>query len=179
MPCPCFTAAAPVWRAWKCCGVAAPAKGKGLRLRHNWAMAPAPGRPRGGGGSRSTSYKPGTRSCAEPQFSLLCAFLYLKGFARDSGGLVQRDLDLAALFGDSGRQIALSGLEIGLGEVLVWHRMWQHPDYEARMSASLSRPRSRPFWLLHATFLLHVVLHWLMLPHGALASLRGWRVATS
>jgi hypothetical protein len=35
------------------------------------------------------------------------------------------------------------------------------------------------FWLRHATFLLHVVLHWLMLPHGALASLRGWRVATS
>ncbi len=36
-----------------------------------------------------------------------------------------------------------------------------------------------PFWLRHATFLLHVVLHWLMLPHGALASLRGWCVATS
>jgi hypothetical protein len=35
------------------------------------------------------------------------------------------------------------------------------------------------FWLRHATFLLHVVVHWLMLPHGALASLRGWRVTTS
>jgi len=36
-----------------------------------------------------------------------------------------------------------------------------------------------PFWLRHGTFLLHVVLHWLMVPHGALASLRGWRVTTS
>ncbi len=36
-----------------------------------------------------------------------------------------------------------------------------------------------PFWLRHATFLLHAVLHWLMLPHGALASLRGWRMTTS
>ncbi len=24
---------------------------------------------------------------------------------------------------------------IGLGEVLVWHRMWRHPDYEVRTSA--------------------------------------------
>ncbi len=45
--------------------------------------------------------------------------------------------------------------------------------------ASLSRPRSSPFWLRHAIFLLHVVLHWLILPHGALASLRGRRVTTS
>ena len=36
-----------------------------------------------------------------------------------------------------------------------------------------------PFWLRHATFLQHVVLHSLMSPHGALASLRGRRVATS
>ncbi len=52
-------------------------------------------------------------------------------------------------------------------------------DARGGMSASLSRPRSSPFWLRHAIFLLHVVLHWLILPHGALASLRGQRVATS
>jgi hypothetical protein len=34
--------------------------------------------------------------------------------------------------GDSGGKIALSGLEIGLGEVLGWHQMWRHPAYEAQ-----------------------------------------------
>ncbi len=36
---------------------------------------------------------------------------------------------------DSERQIALSGLENGMCEVLGWHRMWRHPDYEVRTSA--------------------------------------------
>ncbi len=47
------------------------------------------------------------------------------------GGTVQRDFRLAATL-DSGRKISLSGLEIGLGEVLGWHQMWRHPAYEAQ-----------------------------------------------
>jgi hypothetical protein len=111
-----------------------PARGKVLGLRHKWAMAPAPGRPRGGGGRRSTSYKPGTRSCAEPQFSLLCACLSLKSRSR----LLEAPYSAISGWpplGDSEPWIALSGLDIGAGEVLGWHRMWRHPGYEVRTSA--------------------------------------------
>ena len=51
-------------------------------------------------------------------------------------------------------------------------------DLNERFSIAAS-VKALSFWLRHATFLLHVVLHWPMLPHGALASLRGWRVTTS
>ncbi len=54
-------------------------------------------------------------------------------------GLAESLLDVLEPW-DSNRQIALSGLENGVGEVLVWHRMWRHPDYEARMSAFRGKP---------------------------------------
>ncbi len=52
----------------------------------------------------------------------------------------------------------------------------RRPNGRFSIAASV---KALSFWLRHATFLLHVVVHWPMLPHGALASLRGWRMTAS